>query len=115
MKLSQLRPCDNCDGAVGQCFQLIRTSLVMVNPNIANQVLGMAQILGGDLRLAEVMADSGGAVTVAGDAEPKLMSEIFLCHKCYATTFGKLAALIERRNESESVLATEAEAAQSKE
>lgn len=84
MKLSELRPCDNCGGAFkGGMFQVVRMSLAFVKPTAANQVLGLNQFLGGALGLAEAMAPEPDAVVVGMDQDKRVMTEVFLCQDCF--------------------------------
>lgn len=84
MKLSDLRPCDNCGGAFkGGMFQVVRMSLAFVKPDAARQVLGLNQYFGGALGLAEVFAPEPDAVVIGMDKEKMTMTEIFLCQDCF--------------------------------
>ena len=105
MKLSALRPCDACTGVLVPQFYVVRVSLALFNPRAVNAVLGVNTMFGGRaLGLAEVMApDAAGAVVIAGDETPELMTELFLCRVCYLERAHVLAELVERRNESRSV------------
>lgn len=98
MKLSALRPCDQCGGPLGLSFGVVRCSTALVSPRSAREVLGVSAIFGGALGLAEVMApDADGAVVVLGDREPALTTELLLCMDCYATAAVSLAELMGRR------------------
>lgn len=85
MKLSALRPCDNCGGPIAPTFYVVRYSIAVINPTKTNQILGMTQFFQGSLALGELFAEDGQAVNVAmDDREYKdLMTEIFLCNKCH--------------------------------
>ena len=88
MKLSQIRPCDNCGGPIAPIFQVIRTSVALFNPQAANQMLGMTQMFGGTrtgLAIAEVMGPNPEVVKIAMDEKEfaGLKTEIFLCQKCF--------------------------------
>lgn len=96
MKLTNLRPCDNCGGEISPHFYIVRTSLAFISQKATNQVLGLNQMFGGDaLGLAEVMAPDAEAVKIAGDEDSKLMNEIFLCQICYMDDVN-LALLVEK-------------------
>jgi hypothetical protein len=86
MKLSEVRPCDNCGGPIAPIFNVIRVSPAIFNPREVNQVLGMTQMFGGALGLAEVMAGGNDAVKVAIDdpAYKDSVVDIYLCNKCCA-------------------------------
>jgi len=97
MKLSELRPCDACGGPHHGQFYVLRMSLAMVKPRAANQVLGLTQIFGGALGLAEVMAPEAEAVMILGDAEPALWSEYHLCNSCTLEQPINIALLMSRQ------------------
>jgi len=96
MKLSDLHVCDSCGGAVGLQFYVIRVSVAMVMAREANQVLGLAQMLGGRLGLAEVFAPDDNAVMVFGDEDKSLMDELLICTNCFQRDV-HLAWILERR------------------
>lgn len=83
MKLSDLRPCDNCGGKIAPQFYVVRFSLALINADVANQTLGLTQMLGGSLALAEVFASGKDAVIIAGEKDKTLLDEIYLCSDCY--------------------------------
>lgn len=100
MKLTDLRPCDQCGGPVGQHFYVLDVSQAMVSPRAANEVLGTAMILGGiqnpgALAIAEVMAPRADeAVMVFGEKDLALNTRLLVCQDC---VFGsiELAMLLE--------------------
>lgn len=103
IKVSELRPCDNCAGPIAPNFYVVRVSLALVKAGAVNQFLGMHQFFGGraGAALVENFAPaSTDAVIVAGDKEPSLMLELFICQACYIGEKGKppidLALLSER-------------------
>lgn len=99
MKLSNLRPCDNCGGAFkGGIFNVVRTSLAFVSPKAANQVLGLSQVFGGALALAEVMSPEPNAVKIGMDEDKALMTEILLCQECFISELN-YAVLAEKVND----------------
>lgn len=100
MKLSDLRPCDNCRGAVAPHFWVLRLTQAMVNARATNEVLGLNQIFGGSaLGLAEVMAPAADdAVLVMGDKEPQLVTTLFICSTCFLNGAVDLALLFEQVN-----------------
>lgn len=99
MKLSDLRPCDNCGGPVGTSFNLIRHSLVVMNAHKANRVLGMSMMFDGSLQLAEVMGTDPDCVTIAGEFNPALWTDFYVCNECYYKKFLSILALMEKRIE----------------
>lgn len=100
MKLSELRPCDNCGEPIGQIFYEVRTSIVMVNARTANQMLGLTQMLGGSLALAEAMGAEPDCVVVGGEFDPELFTHLLMCQDCFIKPIG-LAAIVERRVQAE--------------
>jgi len=96
MKLSDLHVCDSCGGAVGMQFYVVRVSLAIVMAREANQVLGLAQMLGGRLGLAEVFAPDDNAVMVFGDEDKSLMDELLICMNCLQRDV-HLAQMLDRR------------------
>lgn len=100
--LLDLRPCDNCGGPVGTLFYVVRSSLAVVNAQTVNQFAGMHQFFGGKAAAALVenfVPGVGIAVTVAGDQDPALMTELVICHSCHFGQPIDLPLLIERVNE----------------
>lgn len=97
MKLSEIRPCDNCGGKIAPNFYVIRSSLAIFNPHETNQVLGMSQYFGGALGLAEVMSPQAEVVKIAGDEQEGLWEEIFVCMDCFCKGFN-IAHTIEKAN-----------------
>lgn len=113
MKLTDLRPCDSCGGPLlgketsicppltAHMFHVIRCTRAMLNPQATREVMGLTQFFGGSaVGLAEVFAPNPDAVTVIGDKEPALTTELFLCEKCAYSGKTNLPGLIERRNEA---------------
>lgn len=102
MKLSELRPCDACGGKLksdmAAGFYVVRFSLAIFKPQAVNQVLGLTQMFGGALGLAEAMAPESDVVIVAGDQEPQLMNELLVCMDCFLMKPLDIAILGEKRN-----------------
>jgi hypothetical protein len=100
MRLSDLRPCENCGGPLGGSFVVLRSSQAMLNPKAARVVMGTTMILGGALRLAEAMAGGADeAVLVFGDKDRELLNEFLLCQDCGAgeVNVGRLASQAQAR------------------
>lgn len=97
MKLSEIRPCDNCKQKIAPIFYVVRISQALFTRE-TNQVLGLVQILGGSLELAEVMSPEPDVVKVFADENKALGTELFLCQNCVLSCDLNLAALIEQRN-----------------
>lgn len=98
MKLSEIRPCDNCKGPLVPIFRIVKVSVAGFDMGATNETLGLNMMFGGNvLRLAEVLgARAEEAIKIIEDEV-----EIFLCNDCYCG-FPKpiyLAGLIEQRCE----------------
>jgi len=61
--LSTLRPCDVCNGAHHGVFWEIDVRLGFVETTALNQTLGLAQMLGGSLRLAEAFGPADAVMS----------------------------------------------------
>jgi hypothetical protein len=79
-------------------FYVLRISLAMFSQQAANEVLGMAQVYGGALTLAEAMVPQPEVVKVLGEVDPLLWVEIRLCQKCFLHGGLNLAELWEQVN-----------------
>lgn len=104
MKVSELRPCDKCGGKIYPAFHVVRTSLALIKPQAVNQFMGMHQFFGGRAPAALVenfSPESADAVIVAGDDDPVLMNEFFICSDCFLGGSLDLARLMEKRNDAE--------------
>lgn len=83
MRLSELRPCDYCGGALtgkdGRCpvFHVVDRRLATIDPREANQVLGLTQYFQGALGLAEIMGPLSDPVKVSYVNETALV-----CNDC---------------------------------
>lgn len=84
IKLSEIRPCDNCGGKIAPIFLVVEIKTAVFNERNVNAVLGVNQIFGGRaLRLAEVMAPGADdAVEVLENEES--VTKLFICQRCYA-------------------------------
>lgn len=91
MKLSDLRPCDGCGGSVAPVFYILRVSLAAINTTAANQTLGLRQMFGGNMALAEAFSPSEPVMQVEGDTEIRLCIQCYCGEQC-------VGALVEQRN-----------------
>lgn len=103
MKVSELRPCDNCAGVIAPTFYTIRISQAFITPaarNAANALLGTSQILGGSgtaQRIALAMAgDPDDAVLVFGEQRPALYTDLLICADCFHMNRVSLPMIVER-------------------
>jgi len=101
VKLSELKPCAQCGGKITPIWYVVRISQAMIKPQSGNQVLGLMQILGGSLALAETMAPEADCVLVMGDQEPSLLTELHICQDCILMGHQNLALLMESASQSE--------------
>ncbi len=102
MKLSELRPCDNCGGQIAPMFYLVRISHAMIDAKVANEVLGLTQMFQGHLHLAEVMgARPDDAVMILGEKDPDMWTELILCQNCSLLSNLNIGVLMEGRAEAE--------------
>lgn len=99
MKLSELRPCDNCGGPVGTIFNVVRITRAFVAPRAANQTLGLMQMFGGHLAIAEALTPEADCVKIAGDENEQLMTELLICQDCYMMKDMSLPLLETKRGE----------------
>lgn len=110
MKLSEVPLCIECNqppiGPGKGPFYVLRSSLAMVDPRAASGVLGVTQIMSGgrpptgrSLLVAEALAPgSDDFVMILGDKEPKLMTEVVVCQRCFMAS-ESLPRWIEKANE----------------
>ena len=95
MKISDLRPCAVCKGKLPPMWYVIRFSMAFLDRASASQVLGLSEMFGGHLALAEVFAPSPETVVVGMDRDPNLMTEVFICQACFLDKHINLAILSE--------------------
>jgi hypothetical protein len=101
LKLSELRPCDNCDGKIAPIFNVVEVKMAVFNTQSINSTLGLAQMFGGIQRpgafaLAECMSP-GGDDAVSILEERDAITQLFLCQNCMCSHLN-LAAVAEKRN-----------------
>lgn len=109
--LKDLRPCDFCgqpltrsimgDGINNSpMFYQIEIKTVILNAGAINEQLGLAQMLGGSMRLAEVMGARGGEAAQVLE-EPDAVTKLFQCQVCNmnAKKSISLAEVAERRHD----------------
>jgi len=104
-KLRDLHPCDSCNGPVnGGIFYVVRYAVAVINRQAVDEYLGMRRFFGGNASdaLVENFAPAmARGFTIAMD-EPEfkeLVTELFICHKCYMDKPLDLPLLSERVNE----------------
>lgn len=82
IKTRDLRPCDGCGGSIAPFFYRLTFSFrqLAIDRTAVNQVLGTAQILGGNLLLGSMMSpDRDATIELPGH---QVDSDIFLCSEC---------------------------------
>lgn len=83
MKLTELRPCDKCGGQLTPTWYVIRLSQCMLDAKATNETLGLSQMFGGNIALAEVMGSCAEeAVIILGDRMPSMWTELLVCQSC---------------------------------
>jgi|HubBroStandDraft_2_1064218.scaffolds.fasta_scaffold281700_3 hypothetical protein len=95
LKLSELEPCNFCDGPLRSVFRVIEVKHAAVNARNANQTLAMASGFGFGLALAEVFSTGPGA-EVLENAEA--VTRLFCCQDCLCGDVN-IAVACERVNE----------------
>jgi hypothetical protein len=108
MRLSDLRPCDNCGGKIYPMFYVVRSSIVILNADQANKTLGLARFFGGGapgLAMAEVMGPEADNVRIGGDVHKELWTEIYLCQDCHMSdvNLAIVEEKIAKRNEANEI------------
>ena len=101
LKLSEIRPCDFCGGQLrGGVFRSLIVGYGAVNPQKANQVLGLTQMFQGHIGLAEMFAPHAEEVITITDREefPELSTLLFVCTECFSRPL-EVAIALERMRE----------------
>lgn len=98
MRISEIRPCDNCGGHLATGSYAIDVSLVVVNPQAVRQVVGLMTMFNGALGLAEAFAPQPDAVVIAGDKEPSLRTRLLIGQSCVMDKPLDIPILLERVN-----------------
>lgn len=101
MKLSDIRVCDGCHGALAPqgLFYVLRLSLAIVSNKALNQTIGLSMMLGDSLRIAEALSPEPEVIKIAGDEDKAAMTELLICQKCFLYGFD-LAAAFQTRHET---------------
>ena len=76
MKLSELKPCENCGKSIYPIFYRVTVEQIMVDARAANRVLALDKFFGGALGVAEVFAPDD-SVTI-----PFQENSVILCNDC---------------------------------
>lgn len=100
IKVSELRPCDQCGKPIAPAFYVVRFSQAFIKADAVNEFMGMRQFFGGraGTALVENFAPaSTDAVLVFGDKDKKLETEAFICQGCFLEGLVDLAQISERR------------------
>lgn len=82
IKTKDLHPCDGCGGPIAPFFYRLTVNFrqLFIDPTAVNEVLGTAQILGGNLFLGSVMSpDRDATIEMPGYQIDK---DLFLCSNC---------------------------------
>lgn len=95
MKLSDMKPCPVCGGTVAPFIYEVTVKRHLVIPAKANQMLGLTQMLGGSVALAEVMGPHSN-ITEQMDEHT-----VFVCQDCGIETFGMVVEAISHEEEDD--------------
>ena len=93
LKMNELRPCDSCSGPIAPLFYRVKVERTGILLRDVQREMGLAQYLGGNLQLAQVMGTNPD--TTKAIESPV---EIFLCANC-ACQQNSLAMFVEQRVE----------------
>ena len=99
MKVSELRPCDNCGGKIAPVFTVVRFSQALINAEAVNQFIGIHRFFGGragPALVANFAPASDDAALIFGDKDKALETELLICQDCFTGEIN-LAMLMERR------------------
>ncbi len=105
MKLSELRPCDNCGGQIlsseRRFFFVVRVSQAMADEKAMRSTGGLLQMFGGitnpgALAVAEVFSPDDEVVRVLSDEMPEAQTELILCMGCLGKDLN-LMVLVDHR------------------
>jgi len=107
LKTNELRPCDNCGGSIVPFFYRLTVSFrqLGLDRKAINQVLGTAQILGGNMLLGSMMSPNQDATFEMPGYQ--IDKDIILCSKCVMGMTDKPFAIrpldwiVESENEEE--------------
>jgi len=81
IKTKDLRPCDSCGGPLSFIFYTLKVEFrqMMINRTAVNEVVGTAQIFGGNLDLGTIMSPDRDAANNAGY---HIKKDLILCQSC---------------------------------
>jgi hypothetical protein len=105
MKLSQLKPCAICGGPLRTApsiqWYVIRVGRAFLNAGAVNRTLGLAQMLGGAMGVAEAMSPDAARAVVILEDEPGSggWTDLHVCMDCYHGRLAPLAAADEAAND----------------
>lgn len=99
IKISDLRPCDNCGKAISPTFYVVRFSLAVINFRALSENVGLMTMFHGSVALAETMTSQPEVVTVTGDKDKSLEVEAYICTDCFVqgVNLAHLQSLVEAR------------------
>lgn len=101
-KADQIPACAKCGKPVGMGGYQLDISQMLIDPMAAQQQVGLAMMLGGNLALAGAMGPNGDVLKAVGLMEPSLMVNVSICQSCAltgGTTIGELLVLAETEEE----------------
>lgn len=102
MKVSELRPCDNCGGPIAPAFYRVKVTQALINADAVNEFLGMHLFFGGRASAALVenfAPKSNDAALIFGDKDPQLETTLLLCQGCAIGASIDLGLLLSRHEQ----------------
>jgi hypothetical protein len=82
IKLDDLRPCAKCGDTVVPILYAVEVTQGIIDAKAVNTTLGLAQMMGGNMRIATVMGPNADAVIELSTCR------FFMCQMCFVSTLG---------------------------
>lgn len=89
MKITELKPCENCDGAIYPVFYRVTVEQIAVDSNAVTRMLGLSAMFNGSLGLAEVFAPIDDMTTTIQTNSTVLCNNCAIDISLAAVLFGK--------------------------
>ena len=102
MKANEIHPCDGCGQSLCKhgmmSFTVVRASTAVIDRQAFNTTMGLNQMFGGAMDLAEVMSPDPEIVKIVGDQRGQKWNQYLLCLDCYShKSLAELAGLMEEK------------------
>ena len=99
MKITELRPCANCNGFVAPIGYVVKVSQMITTPQ-ARKDIGGIEMMHGNVELADAMGMiREDTVKILGDEKGFGWDQFFLCQDCGISGEVSVAMLAEQENE----------------